>query len=479
MTEIQRLAEQAVEKQAFAGAVGAGIGGLIGAANLPEDASVAQRAQYASQGALRGAGLGAGLQAGSGLGYLGSKALLSGQKDPSTTRQVIATLLPFLGGGLGSALGYGVGDAFARSPGLELEDDTKEENPDAGDRADANAREERMEEEKQGFDDAPLTEAQLAQNNYYGWSIPRSLNQISANPGILRHRASAKDQPSVWDYLKSPIKNLATGGRYTQEKNMSRVYDQIYSPDLQKGPKPAAGNSIRKAIKPMENNPMGGYSTPSQSVFTPYPRKKQGSDGILSSLLGPSEEDKQRAEDKEKLDKAVARNMRERIARQIAKEKLGSDKEAAASIAYLGSVLEKAAKRGLWDNVHAKRKRGEKPAKPGDKDYPDEKSWKKTTKEAALKSLVLEKIAKSPAWQRKAGKNSEGGLNAKGRASYNKATGGNLKAPVTQKNPKGKAKKRKASFCARMSGMKKKNTSKATANDPDSRINKSLRKWNC
>lgn len=41
-----------------------------------------------------------------------------------------------------------------------------------------------------------------------------------------------------------------------------------------------------------------------------------------------------------------------------------------------------AGKRGLWDNVHAKRKRGEKPAKKGDKDYPDEKSWKKTTKEA-------------------------------------------------------------------------------------------------
>ena len=42
-----------------------------------------------------------------------------------------------------------------------------------------------------------------------------------------------------------------------------------------------------------------------------------------------------------------------------------------------------AGKRGLWDNIHAKRKRGEKPAKPGDKDYPDAKSWKKTTKEGS------------------------------------------------------------------------------------------------
>ena len=235
-------------------------------------------------------------------------------------------------------------------------------------------------------------------------------------------------------------------------------------------------------------------------------------------------------------------------------------------------------KPGLWANIHAKRKRGEKPAKPGDKDYPDSKSWNKTVKSslaAAIKSAAVKqsdmqnytlpnypydpelhkqlesldhswvspsdapelpepvarqlqkylqnlhmtptaanknkqpmpmlprgqkpdaldamatlleldnaksagiKLSKSPAWQRSEGKNSEGGLNAKGRASYNKSTGGNLKAPVTQKNPKGKAKSRRASFCARMGGMKKKLTGEKTKNDPDSRINKALRKWNC
>jgi hypothetical protein len=86
---------------------------------------------------------------------------------------------------------------------------------------------------------------------------------------------------------------------------------------------------------------------------------------------------------------------------------------------------------------------------------------------------------KSPAWQRSEGKNKEGGLNEKGRNSYNRETGGNLKAPVTEKKPKGKRKKRRKSFCARMKGMKKKLTSKKTARDPDSRINKALRKWNC
>lgn len=87
-------------------------------------------------------------------------------------------------------------------------------------------------------------------------------------------------------------------------------------------------------------------------------------------------------------------------------------------------------------------------------------------------------MAKSPAWQRKEGKDPEGGLNAKGRASYNKATGGNLKPPAP--NPKNeKDAGRRKSFCARMEGMKKKNTSAKTANDPDSRINKSLRAWKC
>lgn len=35
--------------------------------------------------------------------------------------------------------------------------------------------------------------------------------------------------------------------------------------------------------------------------------------------------------------------------------------------------------KGLWANIHAKRKRGEAPAKPGDKDYPDPKQWRKVS----------------------------------------------------------------------------------------------------
>jgi hypothetical protein len=261
--------------------------------------------------------------------------------------------------------------------------------------------------------------------------------------------------------------------------------------------------------------------------------------------------------------------------------------------------LAKAEKPGLWANIRAKRKRGEPPAKPGDKAYPDKEQWSNLTKKEAgniapsvlpnkvpdkgfmpsvmgdqkqimgnvfghikrtdpkaksmltskefwkfmgsvpsqygdlvtgdMKGLAktynrfganikegrcwngyepvpgkkpytkdscrpkskkkdknkkaelgfLPKTAKSPAWQRSEGKNPKGGLNAKGRASYNKETGGNLKAPVKDTDAKGERGQRRKSFCSRMCGMKSKNTSSETAKDPDSRINKSLRAWSC
>lgn len=76
-------------------------------------------------------------------------------------------------------------------------------------------------------------------------------------------------------------------------------------------------------------------------------------------------------------------------------------------------------------------------------------------------------------WTRKEGQDPDGGLNAKGRAAYNRANNANLKPPQPEGGP------RRDSFCARMKGMKEKLTSAETANDPNSRINKSLRAWNC
>ena len=76
------------------------------------------------------------------------------------------------------------------------------------------------------------------------------------------------------------------------------------------------------------------------------------------------------------------------------------------------------------------------------------------------------------------------GMTAKGVAAYRrKNPGSKLKTAVTTKPSKlkkgSKAAKRRKSFCARMKGMKKKLTSAKKRRDPNSRINKSLRKWNC
>ena len=174
-------------------------------------------------------------------------------------------------------------------------------------------------------------------------------------------------------------------------------------------------------------------------------------------------------------------------------------------------------KRGLWDNIHAKRKRikagsGERMRKPGSKGAPTAAALKASQTEEVeeifdliedviediakennvdseliwedLKDIPDEELLEVAAWQRKEGKNPSGGLNAKGVASYRRENpGSKLQTAVTTKPSKlkagSKAANRRKSFCARMGGMKKRLTSAETARDPDSRINKALRKWNC
>jgi hypothetical protein len=100
-----------------------------------------------------------------------------------------------------------------------------------------------------------------------------------------------------------------------------------------------------------------------------------------------------------------------------------------------------------------------------------------------IKRVVKEQLEEAATDDKKGYKSSTGGLTQKGRDHYNRTTGSNLKAPVTTKpsklKPGSKAANRRKSFCARMGGMKKRLTGSETANDPDSRINKALRKWNC
>jgi hypothetical protein len=83
-------------------------------------------------------------------------------------------------------------------------------------------------------------------------------------------------------------------------------------------------------------------------------------------------------------------------------------------------------------------------------------------------------------WQSVNRKDKTDGLSQAAVDAYRRENpGSKLQTAVTEKNPKGKRAKRRANFCRRMKGMKSKLTSAKTARDPDSRINKALRRWNC
>jgi len=164
-------------------------------------------------------------------------------------------------------------------------------------------------------------------------------------------------------------------------------------------------------------------------------------------------------------------------------------------------------KRGLWDNIHAKRKRieagsGERMRKPGSKGAPSEADLKAANEQFDLIEEVVEQLAEEQGidsetiWETlesvddnelyeyaidaKGHKSSTGGLTQKGVDAYNAKTGGNLKTAVTtppsKLKPGSKAANRRKSFCARMGGVegpmkddKGRPTRKALA----------LKKWNC
>jgi hypothetical protein len=133
-------------------------------------------------------------------------------------------------------------------------------------------------------------------------------------------------------------------------------------------------------------------------------------------------------------------------------------------------------KKGLWYNINKRKKLGI--SRPKSKSTISLEAYKNM--ERGFKAAE----GGTPAWQRKEGKNPEGGLNKKGIASYRREhPGSKLSLAVTTKpsklKPGSKSANRRKSFCSRMKGMKAKLTSAKTARDPDSRINKSLRKWNC
>ena len=91
-----------------------------------------------------------------------------------------------------------------------------------------------------------------------------------------------------------------------------------------------------------------------------------------------------------------------------------------------------------------------------------------------------EEVEVNEDWQKVNRQDKTDGLSQAAVNAYRRENpGSKLQTAVTEKNPSGKRAKRRSSFCRRMKGMKSKLTSAKTARDPDSRINKALRRWNC
>jgi len=93
---------------------------------------------------------------------------------------------------------------------------------------------------------------------------------------------------------------------------------------------------------------------------------------------------------------------------------------------------------------------------------------------------MVEEVEVDEDWQKVNRQDKTDGLSQKAVNAYRRENpGSNLQTAVTEKNPSGKRAQRRKNFCSRMTGMKKRLTSAETARDPDSRINKALRRWNC
>lgn len=115
----------------------------------------------------------------------------------------------------------------------------------------------------------------------------------------------------------------------------------------------------------------------------------------------------------------------------------------------------------------------EKRCWPGYKPAPGKKAY-------SPGSCVKEEEELEEDWQDVNRKDKTDGLSQKAVNAYRRENpGSKLQTAVTEKNPKGKRASRRKSFCSRMSGMKKRLTSAKNARDPDSPINKALRRWNC
>lgn len=130
----------------------------------------------------------------------------------------------------------------------------------------------------------------------------------------------------------------------------------------------------------------------------------------------------------------------------------------------------------VWDQPNPKKGKGGSMS-------PEQKAEAKRRAKAAGRpypNLVDNMAAMKEDWQKVNKSDKTDGMSQKAVNAYRRENpGSKLKTAVTEKNPSGKRASRRKSFCSRMSGMKRRLTKPENARDPDSPINKALRRWRC
>ena len=192
----------------------------------------------------------------------------------------------------------------------------------------------------------------------------------------------------------------------------------------------------------------------------------------LKRAQAKREEQKQKKE--EGTQKEQFSNWREEFIFEVDDQSVQNEKQKVIDVSKKKNKIE--INPNMSEGCGCNEKEKEETPKKDMRDLPTKVNLLKTkARSMGARNPIVMVASEGAAWTKKEGKSEAGGLNEKGRKSYERENpGSDLKAPSKKVgNP------RRASFCSRMKGMKKKLTSKKTANDPDSRINKSLRAWNC
>ena len=323
----------------------------------------------------------------------------------------------------------------------------------------------------------------IKQQRFFGMVRAAQKGEMENPSPEVAKAASSMSKPDVKKFAKTKHKGLPMkkesvfagnyeGPLYAPHPDLKERAD-TWHPDPEKDRKLGGPGANQRA----REDRAGSKSSSGQKSD---PKKLRKGESYMDYAKRQSKYKSSGSTARERLQKAGAKlsppkeRKRDKIGRKLGNlvDRIGGIKKEEVSI-------DEGKKKGLWDRIHAKRKRGERPARPGEKDYPKTLNVEGTDTPAAASTThelkTFKQFVEGAAWTKKSGKNSEGGLNEKGRKSYERENpGSDLKAPSKKVgNP------RRASFCARMKGMKKKLTSKKTASDPDSRINKSLRAWNC